>query len=94
MSRVFIKTLSDHLIRDWFTLGVYLGVPSSELQIIEDSTVARNPKAPGFTLLQKWRDSRTLGEKGATNELLDALKAIRRNDLVRFLETRGMWNSI
>lgn len=87
ISDSILKELSDHLVKEWYTLGVYLGIPFAELDVIDQSTVAKCNK-PGITLLKKWKDFMSPhGELLAEQEILNALKIIKRFDLVSFIES-------
>lgn len=86
MSCTLVKKLTPRLVRIWEDLGIRLGMSFSQLTVIEKSLVPRSHLNPALILLQTWRDSRERVE-GEREELLRALKHLKKNDLVHSIET-------
>lgn len=87
MNNILMKNLSDKLVREWFTLGIYLGISYSDLTIIDTSVVPQCYKSPGIILLHKWKDFiLPYGDVTALSNLLEALTIIKRNDLIIYIK--------
>lgn len=89
IDNILMKNLSDHLVREWFTLGIYLGVSYADLTNINESIIPQCTQLPARTLLQKWKTfMSTFDEQTILQDFLKALINIKRNDLVVYIKSK------
>lgn len=81
---LLIKNLSDHLAREWFSLGIYLGLSYTELTNISESIIPRCRLLSGKLLLNKWKELTPINNQ--VQDLIEAMRTIKRNDLAMYIE--------
>ena len=81
--------LQDHLITEWFTFGLYLGLSVTELNVLETNSVAyADKRASVRQMLTKWKDK--FGKEATWDKIVDALRNIGQNTLARQLEAKHL----
>lgn len=94
VNNILIAKLSDCLVRDWFTLGIYLGLSYTELTIIKESIKPKCGEFPASILLRAWKaHMNTYDKEILLQDFLKALKNIKRNDLVLYVQSRLIDNN-
>ena len=83
--RDVILALQDHLIKEWFTFGLYLDLSVNELYVLETNSLAHADKRTIVRhMLITWKDK--FGQEATWDKIVDALKKIKQNSLARDLE--------
>ena len=87
--RDVILALQDHLIKDWFTFGLYLDLSVTELNVLETNSLAHPDKRTSVRhMLTKWKDK--FGKEATWERIVDALRKIGQNVLAQDLEDKHM----
>ena len=81
--------LQDHLIKEWFTFGLYLGLSVSELNVLETNSIAYAEKQASVRhMLTRWKDK--FGKEATWNKIVDALRNMKQNALAKDLEAKHL----
>ena len=82
-----VLLLQDHLVREWFTFGLHLGLEVEELNILESSYLCHlDQRICVRQMLTKWTNK---FDRNATwDRIVYALKKIGNNLLAREVEER------
>ena len=84
-----ILALQDHLIKKWFTFGIYLNLTVTELNVLEtNSLVHADKRASVRHMLTKWKDK--FGKEATWDKIVDALRKSGQNALAKDLEDKHM----
>ena len=84
LREVFL-TLQDHLIKDWFTFGLYLDLNVTELNVLETNSVAyADKRASVRQMLTIWKDK--FGKEATWDKIVVALRKIGQNALAQDIE--------
>ena len=84
-----VLVLQDHLVREWFTFGLHLGLGVEELNSLESSYFGHpDQRICVRQMLTKWKNK--LDNEATWDRIVYALKKIGNNSLARELEKRYM----
>ena len=72
--------------RQWRSIGIHLYLDSDKLDCIQMSTPDTRTNNKAMQVLIKWRKSQNWQGKSKADQLLNALKDMRRLDIVRDVE--------
>ena len=87
--RDVILALQDHLIKEWFTFGLYLDLSVTELNVLETNSVAHADKRASVRhMLTKWKDK--FDKEATWDKIVVALRKIGQNALAHDLEDKHM----
>ena len=88
LREVFLA-LQDHLIKEWFTFGLYLNLSVTELNVLETNSVVHVEKRTSVRhMLTKWKDK--FGTEATWDKIVDALRNIGQDTLARNLEAKHL----
>ena len=84
-----VLVLQDHLVKEWYTFGLHLGLRVRELNLLESSYLCYpDQRICVRQMLTKWQDK--FDRKANWTRIVYALKKIENNTLARVVEERYM----
>ena len=84
-----ILTLQDHLVGEWYTFGLHLGLRAEELNVLESSYLGHaDQRICVRQMLTKWK--KKLNKEATWSRIVYALKKIENNSLAQEVEERYM----
>ena len=84
-----VLTLQDHLVKEWFTFGLHLGLEVKELNLLESSYLCHpDQRICVRQMLTKWKNK--FNRKATWGRIVYALKKIENNSLAEEVVERFM----
>ena len=85
--------LQDHLIKDWFTFGLYLDLDVTELNVLEtNDSIHVDKRITVRHMLTLWKDK--FGETATWDKIIDGLRKIGQNTLAQNLKDLHMHSEV
>ena len=82
-----ILALQDHFVKDWYNLGLYLGLQVKDLDVIESNSVSYVDKRTCVRhMLKKWKEK--FDQKATWEKIVIAIEETGNNSLARKVEER------
>lgn len=80
----YLQVVAERLSEDWLQTGLILDIPFCDLKALEDKFPQDVEKRvfEGLTLWKKKRMLEKMDQKDMIDELINALKEVKREDLV------------
>ena len=80
-----ILALQDHFVKDWYTLGLYLGLKVKDLEVIESNSYV-DKKTCVRQMLIKWKDK--CDQEATWEKIVIALRETENTRLAREVEEK------
>ena len=80
-----ILALQDHFVKDWYTLGLYLGLQVKDLEVIESNSYV-DKKTCVRQMLIKWKDK--FDQEATWEKIVIALRETENKRLAREVEEK------
>ena len=80
-----ILILQDHFVKDWYTLGLHLGLDVKDLNVIESNSISYvDKRASVRQMLTKWKDK--FDREATWQKIVIALRKTENKRLAREIE--------